>query len=779
VPKFLKSLYHRWRTRSLRAKLLVPIVGLMLISLLGSALAFAAGTALTQDRLLEKQTSDDAQIVADALALRLEDVSTAATLLAGDPNVVTAAQSDTEEALAILNERAVRIRNRFNLDLIQIYDRAGQARANLVLSSLYRESSLIGMLGTDQPVIRAIDGRVLLLSRATMPGHSGTVIVGVDMETELYRIASQYRLASDLGLVYDDVRMSTLEGLSFDVKEGRSGGLYNRRVTLKLGNESLNLLLVRPTKDIEHITAIGLTVMVGSASLTTLLLVGLGVGVTYMIARPIHQLAVAAEAVAQGDMEQRVSVGSPDEIGVLATAFNSMVSELRSLYGSLEAKVETRTHELKTSAEIARAVSSSLDLDTILQETVQLIRKRLGFYYVGIYLVKPDSNVVVLHEASGKKGQALATQRFQVLVGSNCPVGLAAATGQPSIIHDVRARPAHLKPPLLLDTYSAVAVPLLVGETVIGIIDVQSRTRYAFTSEQVSLLIALANQIATGVHNAQLYAQQRQAIKRLAEADRLKTRFLAIISHELRTPLNSIIGFSKILLKGVDGPLTDTQAGDIQIINDAGQHLLSLIQDILDVSQINAGKMYLSFEEVDLGELTKGMLDAAAAMLQEKSVSLVADIDPTLPPVYADRRRLRQIMLNLLSNAAKFTQEGQIGVRARVIEALNPESEQMEPFVEISVSDTGIGIPQDKLGDIFKEFTQVDDSSTRRYEGAGLGLAITKKLVELHGGGIWIKSVVNRGSTFSFMLPLNRPKVADSQTLEPVEAARQEVSYAA
>jgi signal transduction histidine kinase len=750
----------------------------MLISLFGSALAFSVGTALSQDRLLGQQIDDDAQIVVDVLLRRMGDVSTAATLLAGDPSVSHAAQSGTEESLGILNERAVHVRNRFDVDLIQIYDRQGQARVNLVLSSLYRESSLIGLTVSGSSTVLDDGGRVLIVSQAAMPDDSGTVIVGIDLETELRRIVSQYRLGSDLGLASAGIQVGTRKDLVFDVPDGRHKGWYNRHVPVQLEGESFTLLLTRPTIGIEHITTVGLLVMSGSTLFTTLLLMGLGLVVTWLVVQPIRQLADAAEAVAHGDMYQQVDVGGLDEIGLLATAFNTMVTELRSLYGNLEAKVETRTHELKTSADIASAVSSSLELDVILQKTAKLIQRRLGFYYVGIYLVKPDSNVAVLHEATGKMGRTLKAQRFQVLVGSNCPVGIAAATGQPSVVHDVRAKSVYLKPPLLLDTYSAVAVPLLFGKTVIGIIDVQSRTRYAFTSEQIVLLVALASQIATGIHNAQLYDQQRDAIERLAEADRLKTQFLAIISHELRTPLNSIIGFSKVLLKGMDGPLTDAQTQDLTVIHEAGQHLLSLIQDVLDVSQINAGKMCLDLEDVELGGLTKNMLDAVQAMIQDKAVSLVADIDPTLPPVRADGRRLRQIMLNLLSNAAKFTDGGQITVRARVIEAFNPDTERMEPFVEVSVHDTGIGIPQDKIEDIFKEFTQVDASSTRRYAGAGLGLPITKKLVELHGGKIWVKSKVKQGTTFFFTLPLSQPVAQDVGPFEVVRTMQQEIDHA-
>jgi signal transduction histidine kinase len=207
--------------------------------------------------------------------------------------------------------------------------------------------------------------------------------------------------------------------------------------------------------------------------------------------------------------------------------------------------------------------------------------------------------------------------------------------------------------------------------------------------------------------------------------------------------------------------------------------LLSLIQDILDVSLINAGMMVLDFEAVDLRELAQSMLDAVRAMVQDKPISLVVDIDLALPPIRADKRRLRQIMLNLLSNAAKFTEVGQISVQAQVIRAFNPDNGQMEPFVEVSVSDTGIGIPRDRQSEIFKEFAQADGSTTRRHEGIGLGLPITKRLVELHGGRIWVKSQVGQGTTFAFSLPLSQPERRASQTLEVVEAPGQEVSYVA
>ncbi|MCX7683312.1 MAG: HAMP domain-containing histidine kinase, partial [Anaerolineae bacterium] len=248
--------------------------------------------------------------------------------------------------------------------------------------------------------------------------------------------------------------------------------------------------------------------------------------------------------------------------------------------------------------------------------------------------------------------------------------------------------------------------------------------------------------------------QQKRTAERLAEMDYLKTQFLAVMSHELRTPLNSIIGFSKVLLKGIDGPINERQAQDLKYIHESGQHLLALVQDIIDISRINAGKMELQLEEVDLREIVQSAMDAVTPLVQGKPITLEQHIDE-LPPLYADRRRLRQIMLNLLSNAIKFTEKGYISVSAQIVESWNTCTEQQESFVQVSVSDTGIGIPADRLTEIFEEFTQVDSSDSRSRDGAGLGLPITKKLIELHGGRIWVKSKVGEGSTFTFTLPLN------------------------
>jgi nitrogen-specific signal transduction histidine kinase/CheY-like chemotaxis protein len=257
-----------------------------------------------------------------------------------------------------------------------------------------------------------------------------------------------------------------------------------------------------------------------------------------------------------------------------------------------------------------------------------------------------------------------------------------------------------------------------------------------------------------------LYELQRQTAERLAEVDRLKSQFLANMSHELRTPLNSIIGFSRVILKGIDGPLTDLQTQDLGSIYNSGQHLLGLINDILDMARIEAGKMELVFDEVDLHDTFKGVMATTTALIKDKPIVLREEIAPDLPTVRADTMRVRQVLINLLSNAAKFTDRGSITLRARPVESLTPESEVPQKFVEISVSDTGPGISREDMAKLFEPFSQVDASPTRKVGGSGLGLSICRNLVDLHRGRIWAESegLPGEGATFYFSLPVYRPE---------------------
>ena len=301
----------------------------------------------------------------------------------------------------------------------------------------------------------------------------------------------------------------------------------------------------------------------------------------------------------------------------------------------------------------------------------------------------------------------------------------------------------------------SIALPFIFGETLEGVVEVvHTGAAHGISLDDMTLFQSLLASTAYALQTARLYEQLSQTAERLREVDRLKSQFLANMSHELRTPLNSIIGFSRVIMKGIDGPVSDLQVQDLAAINNAGNHLLGMINDILDHAKIEAGKMELAFEKMDLSEIIKSVMSTTGGLIKDKPVRLVPDLQVDLPPVYVDGIRVRQVLINLFSNAAKFTDQGTITVRA-VLQEFDTRS-----MVEVSVRDTGQGIAQADLSKLFQAFTQVDGSATRRTDGTGLGLAISRNLVELHGGTIWVESVVGEGTTFFFTLPVYQPAPA-------------------
>lgn len=297
-----------------------------------------------------------------------------------------------------------------------------------------------------------------------------------------------------------------------------------------------------------------------------------------------------------------------------------------------------------------------------------------------------------------------------------------------------------------------LAVPLLLRGEVIGVLGVKREEMANWAEEEVAAVEAVANQVALALENARLSKEQEKTIVKLKDIDRLKSEFLTSMSHELRTPLNSIIGFADVLLQGIDGELNEMAMGDIRLIYNSGKHLLALINDILDLAKIEAGKMELVRESLGLKDIVDNVLASSSSLVKDKPVQIMVNMSDALPPVNADKLRLNQILLNLVSNAAKFTHKGTITIRA----ALSHEP----GFMRIGVMDTGIGIPTEKLNTIFERFRQADSSTTRKYGGTGLGLAICKQLVEMHGGTIGVKSQDGEGSEFYFTVPLAEVPVA-------------------
>ena len=292
-----------------------------------------------------------------------------------------------------------------------------------------------------------------------------------------------------------------------------------------------------------------------------------------------------------------------------------------------------------------------------------------------------------------------------------------------------------------------------------GVLELHSNQPNSFSNEDLQIHNTLATQTAIALQNAELFQEQLETAEKLREVDRLKSEFLANMSHELRTPLNSIIGFADVLLEGIDGELNELMREDVTLIRDGGQHLRNLIGDILDMSKIEAGMMNLDYGKVDLTRIAKEVMATTQGLLTEKDVHLIGNIEEDIGVIEADRTRLVQIFLNILSNAAKFTDQGSITLTMK---------RQYNFDLLVSIEDTGDGIKEEDIPLVFAQFRQVGDMQHRKAGGTGLGMPITKQLVELHGGEIWIESTYGVGTTFSFTVPHEPP--TEKNTVQGVYA---------
>jgi PAS domain S-box-containing protein len=442
-----------------------------------------------------------------------------------------------------------------------------------------------------------------------------------------------------------------------------------------------------------------------------------------------------------------------DIMSAVADRLSAHVDNLRLLEETERARVQLdrRALELEAIAKVSAAATTILDQVELLQTVVDLTKSSLDLYHVHIYLLSDDGTTLVLAAGSGDVGRKEVAAEHRIpFTRPHSLVARAARSRQGVLSNDVSKEPDFLPNPYLPDTCSEVAVPMIVADTLIGVFDVQSDVVNRFTDEDVQLKTTLAEQLAVALQNARFFQEQRATVERLRELDQLKSSFLANMSHELRTPLNSILGFAQVMIEGIDGEINETMENDLVIIQKNGQHLLNLISDILDMAKIEAGKMTLNPEIFDLKEVFDEVMDITGPMARAKTIDLIVDTgDKETLDLYADRVRLRQVMINLVNNAIKFTEKGAVEIRAGRTEAV----------MRISVKDSGIGIPATHLESIFQEFTQVDTSTTRKAGGTGLGLPISRHLIEMHSGRLWAESsgVPGEGSTLIMELPIETP----------------------
>lgn len=420
----------------------------------------------------------------------------------------------------------------------------------------------------------------------------------------------------------------------------------------------------------------------------------------------------------------------------------------------LLSETQQRALELQAASEIARDTTSTLALEELLHRIVTLLKDRFGFSHSAIYLLDASGNYAQIQEATGRAGLEMKQKQHRVAVGSKSVIGSCIANGTPIVVNETTQNPLYYANPLLPETRSELCLPLKIGEKVIGALDLHANQSDAFSESELTVFQILTDQISVAIDNARAYQLSQQAVEEMRELDRVKSQFLANMSHELRTPLNSVIGFSRVILKGIDGPINDVQQQDISSIYSSGLHLLTMINEILDMSKIEAGKMEIQVEKISIGDVINSALTTAAGLVKDKPIQLVQKIPNDLPTVNADEIRMNQVIINLISNAVKFTEKGTI-----TIEASTTRGPQGKPELMVTVSDTGIGIAAEDQSKLFQRFSQVDDSPTRKTGGTGLGLSICRSLVELHGGRIGLlNSEVGKGSTFFFTLPLEEPK---------------------
>ncbi len=410
-----------------------------------------------------------------------------------------------------------------------------------------------------------------------------------------------------------------------------------------------------------------------------------------------------------------------------------------------ERRIERRQ---ETAYELARQLTATLDIEELLDNTVTRVAQAFDYYYCHIYLMNREQGVLTVRAGLGHAGSEMKRREHSIpMDAGRSLVARSARTLEPVVVNDVRTDPFHLPNPLLPDTISEAAIPLAVGDDVVGVLDVQQDRAEQFNNDEIRTLSILASQLAIAISNAELYQEQLKTMDKLREVDQLKSEFLANMSHELRTPLNSIIGYSELLIDEMKEELDEMALDDIKAIHSSGHHLLAIINDVLDLAKIEAGRMELNRSQVDLTNTLPQIVDMLRVQLRDKpSVELRIEIEEDLPVVSADAVRIRQVIWNLLSNAIKFTEKGYVRVGVMTVN---------NRWLHVEVQDTGIGIPYEQHSFIFDQFRQADGSATRKAGGTGLGLAITRQLARLHGGDVWLESSEpGTGSVFILSLPL-------------------------
>jgi signal transduction histidine kinase len=625
-----------------------------------------------------------------------------------------------------------------------------------------------------------------LTMAVTHSGRSGVTIAEINLKL-IWDVVSQLRIGRD-GYAYVVDRLGRLVGhpdISLVLRGTDMSRLAQVAAALTSGSQDAGTVDARNRAGVSvlsahaSIPALGWLVFVEVPTLEAqqpvidtglralaLLVLGLLIagGAGALMARrlvvPIRALQRGAERIGSGELHHRLAIRTGDELEALAEQFNRSAAALEESYSGLEQKVEERTAELRESldqqtatADVLRVISQSpTDVQPVLRAVTAAARRFCGATDALIVLRDKADSVIAAHD-----GLLTASVGRRRLVSIGNLAGRAMLDGLTIHVPDS----ALLDPKEYADAMTmarehnwraAVAAPMLREGVAIGTILLRKTEPGAFTPRQVELLETFAAQAVIAIENVRLFTEIQEKSHQLEVASQHKSQFLANMSHELRTPLNAILGYTEMMADGLYGDVGEKAQGVLERVQSNGRHLLGLINDVLDLSKIEAGQLVLAIEEYSVADMVATVLSATESLARAKNLKLGSAVAPGLPTGSGDARRLTQVLLNLVGNAIKFTDQG--GVQIRAVRAGDR--------FEIAVVDTGPGIAPADQARIFDEFQQLDSTSTRRKGGTGLGLSISRHIVELHGGRITVESEVGRGSTFRISLPVHAQPVKDA-----------------
>jgi len=477
--------------------------------------------------------------------------------------------------------------------------------------------------------------------------------------------------------------------------------------------------------------------------------------------QPIRVLARGAQRIGRGELSQKIVVDTGDELEDLAEQFNNMSAQLRASYGELERKVELRTAELRAAlefqtatADILRVLSRSpTNLQPVLQAVAERSVRLCRAHGARVWLPTGDAQLRAM-TGFQTEGRVELGNDEELPQNSESVVGRAFVERRTVHVDDIShlldsRYPASRPGQSRLGFRTILAVPMVREGASVGVITVLRQDVHPFAAAEVRLVETFADQAVIAILNARMFREIEDKSHQLEVANHHKSEFLANMSHELRTPLNAIIGFSEVLSEQMFGTVNAKQMEYLRDIHSSGQHLLTLINDVLDLSKIEAGRMELDLSCFDLGLMLDNAMMLVRERAQRNGLTMSLEVGDGLEDWVADSRKLKQVVVNLLSNAVKFTPAGgSVRLLARRV-----DREDGQALAELSVVDTGVGIAPEDQSLVFEEFRQAGRDYLRKAEGTGLGLSLSKRFVELHGGTLAVRSQVGEGSTFVIVLP--------------------------